>query len=48
LRIPLDEITGGRAAVALVTASAPVVAQRIAATSGDVASVMGLPIGPDN
>jgi hypothetical protein len=48
LRIPLDEITGGRAAVALVTASAPVVAQRIAATSADVASVMGLPIGPDN
>lgn len=45
LRIPLDEITGGKATVALVTASDGIVAQRISATSSDVSTLMGTPLG---
>ncbi len=45
LRIPLDEITGGRVAVALVRASDGIVAQRISATSSDVSTLMGTPLG---
>ncbi|HEX2294876.1 MAG TPA: DUF5719 family protein, partial [Actinomycetota bacterium] len=46
LRVPLGELTGGRAYSVLVRSDAPVVAERFSYSSGagDVASLMGIPL----
>lgn len=46
LRIPLQDLTGGSAAVAHLTASGPVVAERVGYSSAlkDVSALMGLPV----
>ncbi|MDQ3958529.1 MAG: DUF5719 family protein [Actinomycetota bacterium] len=47
MRIPVGELTRGRAVAVLVSSTAPVVAERFSYSrgAGDVASLMGVPVG---